>query len=110
VPSAQSGREVERRAIHIARCPEHGIHGERDECFVCGGPVQKLPMVDAFTLVEAIQRTAEAMSALGVAQAAMYEARHCLTPGMRAGTAEACDALDRAQVKIKQRLAQAGLA
>jgi NTP pyrophosphatase (non-canonical NTP hydrolase) len=32
---------------YIARCPEHGLHGERDECFVCGGPVEKVPMVEA---------------------------------------------------------------
>jgi hypothetical protein len=34
-------------AVHIARCPEHGLHGERDECFVCGGPVEQVPMVPA---------------------------------------------------------------
>lgn len=30
--------------VFIARCPEHGLHGERDECFVCGGPVEKVAM------------------------------------------------------------------
>lgn len=33
------------RAVNIARCPEHGLHGERDECFVCGGPVEQVRMV-----------------------------------------------------------------
>lgn len=30
--------------VFIARCPEHGLHGERDECFVCGGPVEQVAM------------------------------------------------------------------
>lgn len=96
--------------VNIARCPEHGIHGERDECFVCGGSVQQLPMIHAATLVEAVQRTAEAMSALNVALATLAEVRGHLTPGMRAGTAEACALIDRGVPKIRQRLAQAGLA
>jgi hypothetical protein len=29
---------------HIAYCPEHGLHGERDTCFACGGPVLQIPM------------------------------------------------------------------
>lgn len=29
----------------IARCPEHGLHGERTECFECGGPVEQVAMV-----------------------------------------------------------------
>jgi NTP pyrophosphatase (non-canonical NTP hydrolase) len=31
--------------VRIARCPEHGLHGERAECFVCGQPVEQVPMV-----------------------------------------------------------------
>jgi hypothetical protein len=31
--------------VHIARCPEHGLHGRRDECFVCGGHVEQVAMV-----------------------------------------------------------------
>lgn len=31
--------------VEIARCPEHGLHGERTECFVCGGDVERVPMV-----------------------------------------------------------------
>lgn len=34
----------------IARCPEHGLHGDRSDCFVCGGPVDRVPMIS----VEAI--------------------------------------------------------
>lgn len=33
--------------VTIARCPEHGLHGERTECFVCGGPVEQVRMVPA---------------------------------------------------------------
>lgn len=44
---------AERRAIEatgakaIARCPEHGLHGERNECFVCYAPVELVAMVPA---------------------------------------------------------------
>lgn len=31
--------------VYIARCPTHGLHGERTECFVCGGPVERVAMV-----------------------------------------------------------------
>jgi hypothetical protein len=31
--------------ILAARCPEHGLHGERTTCFECGGPVEQVPMV-----------------------------------------------------------------
>jgi hypothetical protein len=31
----------------IAWCPEHGLHGERAECFLCGKPVEQIPMVPA---------------------------------------------------------------
>jgi hypothetical protein len=37
--------ETQARVIYIARCPEHGLHGERDECFVCGGEVEQVPFV-----------------------------------------------------------------
>jgi hypothetical protein len=32
-------------AVNIARCPTHGLHGERDECHVCGGPVEQVAMI-----------------------------------------------------------------
>lgn len=35
--------------VHIARCPEHGLHGCRQECFECGGPVEQVPMVEITT-------------------------------------------------------------
>ncbi len=31
--------------VRIARCPVHGLHGERDACFVCGGPVEQVAML-----------------------------------------------------------------
>lgn len=33
--------------VQIARCPVHGLHGERTECFVCGGEVEQVAMVPA---------------------------------------------------------------
>lgn len=33
--------------VNIASCPVHGLHGQREECFVCGGPVEQVPMVPA---------------------------------------------------------------
>lgn len=54
--------------VHIALCAEHGLHGERDECFVCGGPVEQVPMIYAEQLeraegrVAALERAVEAYS------------------------------------------------
>ncbi|HWF25166.1 MAG TPA: hypothetical protein VG275_06955 [Solirubrobacteraceae bacterium] len=31
--------------VNIARCPEHGLHGCRTECFFCGGPVDQVEMM-----------------------------------------------------------------
>lgn len=36
---------VDSDVVYIARCPVHGLHGERHECFVCGGDVEQVPMV-----------------------------------------------------------------
>lgn len=32
--------------VRIARCPEHGLHGERQDCFVCGKPVEQATMIE----------------------------------------------------------------
>lgn len=32
-------------AVAIARCPEHGLHGMRVECYVCGEGVELVAMV-----------------------------------------------------------------
>jgi hypothetical protein len=32
--------------VYIARCPEHGLHGCRETCHDCGGPVEQVPMVE----------------------------------------------------------------
>lgn len=31
--------------VYIAWCPEHGLHGQRQECFACGGEVERVPMM-----------------------------------------------------------------
>ncbi len=31
--------------VNIARCPTHGLHGERTTCFVCQSPVEQEAMV-----------------------------------------------------------------
>lgn len=33
--------------VYIARCAEHGLHGQRDECFVCGEMVEHVTFVRA---------------------------------------------------------------
>ena len=42
----QWGDEVYAPApIEIARCPQHGLHGARETCFECGGPVEQIRVV-----------------------------------------------------------------
>ncbi|MFL5313059.1 MAG: hypothetical protein ACJ79H_21715 [Myxococcales bacterium] len=31
--------------VLIARCPVHGLHGDRHFCYACGGPVERVPML-----------------------------------------------------------------
>lgn len=52
------------RITHIALCPEHGLHGERTECYVCGGPVEQVPMVPAGSTREAPRAERAAADAL----------------------------------------------
>lgn len=40
-------------AAGIAYCPEHGLHGERDECFVCHRLVEQVQMVPVHTAAKA---------------------------------------------------------
>lgn len=44
----------------VARCPEHGLHGCRAECFECGGPVEQVEVVSVRSLLsdESIDRAA----------------------------------------------------
>lgn len=32
-------------AVNVAFCPEHGLHGARDQCFECGGDVEQVRML-----------------------------------------------------------------
>jgi hypothetical protein len=31
--------------VNIARCPKHGLHGQRSTCYACGDHVEQVPMV-----------------------------------------------------------------
>lgn len=31
--------------VHIARCPDHGLHGARRTCFICEREVEQVAMV-----------------------------------------------------------------
>jgi hypothetical protein len=53
--------------VNIARCPQHGLHGERTECHVCGGLVEQVPMIPG-------AEHAEAVRALWLAGGALYGA------------------------------------
>jgi hypothetical protein len=60
VPQRQVGNEERSGAVLIARCPTHGLHGERDACYVCGGPVEQVVMVPVFEHQAAVaERDAE---------------------------------------------------
>jgi hypothetical protein len=88
--------------VNIARCPEHGLHGERQECFVCGGEVEQVPMIHAAALVPVIQEQERLRAELRDASAAMSAAAAMLTPRMRAGTAEAKALLERQMVDVAE--------
>jgi hypothetical protein len=50
-PDGSSGADLDaaiaycdQKIVEVAYCPDHGLHGARDTCFVCGKPVQQIPM------------------------------------------------------------------
>jgi hypothetical protein len=48
--------------VSIACCPDHGLHGSRERCFVCGGDVEQIPMVPCDDA--AVRRGAKAVEEL----------------------------------------------
>lgn len=54
--------------IAIARCPTHGLHGARETCFQCGGPVEQagvIPVERVRPLYEALLYLADEENWLG---------------------------------------------
>lgn len=44
VPAQGEGRET----VYIASCPKHGLtYGDRSTCFICGGPVEVVELVQS---------------------------------------------------------------
>jgi hypothetical protein len=67
--------------ISIARCPVHGRHGQRTECFVCRGPVEQVPMVSvsiAPVMRDAIADAIEGMQEILDLIPAYFRERHAL--------------------------------
>jgi hypothetical protein len=31
--------------VKIAECPDHGLHGERERCFICSAPCRQVEMI-----------------------------------------------------------------
>lgn len=52
----------------VARCPVHGIHGQRTECFECGGEVEQLEVVPKADYDEVL-RVLEVCRRIAAAQA-----------------------------------------
>lgn len=74
--------------VHIARCPEHGLHGQRTECFVCGGPVEQVPMVPAPMTPGVCARPGCGASLSGMRANAVWCSRACYIAAKRAARAD----------------------
>ena len=48
----------------IAKCPVHGLHGERQDCFICSGPVEQVPMVPLPAYEAEVGKLAKALNQL----------------------------------------------
>lgn len=48
----------------VARCPQHGLHGQRSACHTCGGPVEQVEMVRLADVLEVVDRLAETAGTL----------------------------------------------
>ena len=79
--------------VYFAWCAEHGLHGCRTRCYECGVEVEQVPMVALSEYQRDVIRLAQEASAgrarLRAALWAVSDAERLLSPGMRAGTAEA---------------------
>lgn len=84
------------REYLVTRCPKHGLHGERSECFVCGGPVEQVAMVDAREAAAALEAAERDRDSWGLIIAALE---------IRAGDAEV-----RAAAAEKERDEAVGIA
>lgn len=82
--------------VFIARCAEHGLHGERDECFICGGPVEKVAMrlvgaeisyeIRRFDLLEHNLLVLRIPAAAGLGREQLEALRQDLRHGLHDGT------------------------
>lgn len=45
--------------FNIAKCPTHGLHGQRTECFVCDGPIEQVPMIPVASIVDELEAVIE---------------------------------------------------
>lgn len=52
----------------IASCPIHGLHGCRDKCHTCGGPVDQIPMVELADLHAWFMRFESAVNTIDTSQ------------------------------------------
>jgi hypothetical protein len=80
----------------ITVCPKHGRHYPARRCAICGRGIESVKVIAVGSAFEIAQRSANLQAALRRANRALCEARNCLSPGMRAGTAEAIQLLDKA--------------
>ena len=42
-------------SVKIAYCINHGLHGQRQSCFECNGPVKQVPMVSVSRAKQALE-------------------------------------------------------
>lgn len=50
----------------IARCPEHGLHGQRQECHECGGDVDQVPMVEVRGMDDGVEELRSRLKTIDV--------------------------------------------
>jgi hypothetical protein len=74
--------------VTIARCPQHGLHGARQTCFACGGPVEQV----AFVPAERLRAVEEEVRLLGVEPFLIRAAERLYAECERAITAGRIDA------------------
>ena len=48
-------------AVNIAHCPEHGLHGHRKFCYVCGGLCEQVAMVPVEAVAQERERIVTAL-------------------------------------------------
>lgn len=68
----------------VARCPEHGVHGQRETCFECGGSVKQITVVPVAASVSMSEAASDRLRAALAVLVAIEDRQQAVGPASSA--------------------------